>query len=199
MKILHISDTHSHHRELRDLPGADVIIHSGDMCFAGTADEFSDFVNWLCGLDYKYKLFIAGNHDCILHDADADKLQSLLPENVAYLCHSGVEIDGVRLWGVPFMLEMQSDYRTKLAEIPSDIDVLITHNPPYGILDFSDNINYGCTDVLQIVLKIKPHYHLFGHVHAAYGIEKSIHTTYRNAALMNEDYELVNKAVLLEI
>jgi Icc-related predicted phosphoesterase len=199
MKILHISDTHSHHRELPDLPGADVIIHSGDMCFAGTADEFSDFADWFCGLDYKYKLFIAGNHDCILHEADAGKLQSLLPENVAYLCNSGVEIDGVKFWGIPFMLEMRSDYRTELAKIPSGIDVLITHNPPYGILDFSDNINYGCVDLLQTVLKIKPYYHLFGHVHDAFGIEKSIHTTYVNAALMNEDYEVVNKAVLLEI
>jgi predicted phosphodiesterase len=39
MKILHLSDTHGHHRELKELPATDVLIHSGDMCFAGTADD----------------------------------------------------------------------------------------------------------------------------------------------------------------
>lgn len=30
MKILHLSDTHGLHKNLRSLPEADVIVHSGD-------------------------------------------------------------------------------------------------------------------------------------------------------------------------
>jgi hypothetical protein len=56
------------------------------------------------------------------------------------------------------MHEMQTNHCEELAKNLSDIDALITHNLPYGILDFSDNINYGCTDLLQTVFKIKPHY-----------------------------------------
>lgn len=43
MLILHLSDTHSKHHELRNLPPADIIIHSGDISFAGSENEVMDF------------------------------------------------------------------------------------------------------------------------------------------------------------
>ena len=39
MKILHLSDTHGCHRRLRDLPEADVVIHSGDFTMNGSEAE----------------------------------------------------------------------------------------------------------------------------------------------------------------
>lgn len=50
MKILHISDTHNHHRQLQALPAADVIVHSGDFTMAGTEAEVIDFIEWFCAL-----------------------------------------------------------------------------------------------------------------------------------------------------
>lgn len=55
MKILHLSDTHNCHRRLRDLPEADVVVHSGDFCMVGTEQEALDFLNWFCDLPYKHK------------------------------------------------------------------------------------------------------------------------------------------------
>ncbi len=43
MRILHISDTHGCHRRLKNLPEADVIVHSGDITMTGGADEAIDF------------------------------------------------------------------------------------------------------------------------------------------------------------
>ena len=63
MRILHISDTHSKHRELPPLPNADIIIHSGDFTFAGSENEAYDFIKWFCDLPFQHKIFIAGNHD----------------------------------------------------------------------------------------------------------------------------------------
>ena len=74
---------------------------------------------------------------------------------------------------------------------------LITHRPPFGILDFADEMNYGCRYLLRAVLNVQPKYHLFGHVHAAYGIEKSAHTVFVNGALMSKK-EIVNEGVLLD-
>ena len=59
MRILHISDTHSKHQLLNDLPKADIIIHSGDASFAGSEEEVLDFLNWFCDLDYPYKIYVA--------------------------------------------------------------------------------------------------------------------------------------------
>ena len=35
MKILHLSDTHVAHHRLRELPEADVVVHSVDFCMVG--------------------------------------------------------------------------------------------------------------------------------------------------------------------
>ena len=197
MLILHLSDTHSKHHELRNLPPADIIIHSGDISFAGSENEVMDFIEWFGALPYKYKLFIAGNHDDCLFGATLDGL----PQNCFYLCNSSVTIQGVKFYGLPmFMADaMSGDYDTNIQKIPFDTNVLITHQPPYSVLDNSANINYGDPNLLHKVLQTKPQFHLFGHIHKAYGIEKSEHTTFVNAAMLSEDYQLLYDPILLEI
>jgi Icc-related predicted phosphoesterase len=198
MRILHISDTHSKHNLLQNLPKADVIVHSGDASFSGSDSEMLDFLNWFCDLDYLYKIFVAGNHDDCLYGEQIEGL----PENCHYLYHSGVEIEDIKFWGVPlFVGDSLKEGHTKqiMAQIPDNTDVLISHSPPYGILDFDDNINYGCRDLLKAIERINPRYHLFGHIHANYGIQKIGQTTFVNSAIMNGMYELVNKPKLLEV
>ncbi len=78
MRILHISDTHSKHRELPPLPNADVIIHSGDFTFAGSENEAYDFINWFCDLPFQHKIFIAGNHDLCMYVESFACLEYLL-------------------------------------------------------------------------------------------------------------------------
>ena len=80
-----------------------------------------------------------------------------------------------------------------------DTDILITHQPPLGILDYADNFNYGCSDLLEAVSNIHPQYNLFGHIHDAYGIEISEHTTFVNAAVVDADYQLLNEPFVFEI
>ena len=161
MKILHISDTHGKHRSLQNLPKADIIIHSGDATEDGTESEMLDFLNWFCDLDYRHKIFVAGNHDLCL---DGAKIGNLLT-NCHYLCYSGVEIENVKFWGIPDFLSIELiGYKSQLiAQVPDETDILISHLPPYGILDFEDSNNFGCLDLLQIIQKIRPKYHLFGH------------------------------------
>ena len=197
MRILHFSDTHSKHNLLKNLPKADVVVYSGDASFAGSDSEVLDFLNWFCDLDYQHKIFVAGNHDDCLYGKQIEGL----PDNCYYLCHSGVEIEGVKFWGVPlFMGDTLKEGRTEqiMAQIPENTDVLISHCPPYGILDFDDNIHYGCRDLLKVVERIKPRYHLFGHIHASHSIKKIGQTTFVNSAIVNEIYEFVNKPILLE-
>ena len=197
MLILHLSDTHSKHHELSNLPPADIIIHSGDITFAGSENEAMDFIEWFGALPYKYKIFIAGNHDDCLFGANIDGLS----QNLFYLCNSSVTIEGIKFYGTPRFLEdaISGDYDRNIQKIPSDTDILITHQSPKGILDCSANIHYGDSNLLQIVLKTKPKFHLFGHIHKAYGIEKSEHTTFVNASILSENYELINEPILLKI
>ncbi len=187
MTILHLSDTHGSHHRLRDLPEADVVVHSGDFTMNGSQQEAIDFLNWLCDLPHRHKIFICGNHDDCLYGANIDGLDS----NVHYLCNSGVEIDGIKFYGVPmFMADCVSDRQSRnYARIPADTDVLITHCPPYGILDFDDGINYGSEELLETLSVIAPKLHLFGHIHAKHGMVEINGTRYSNGALMSDSYE----------
>lgn len=186
MKILHLSDTHKRHRALDNLPDADVVVHSGDFCMVGTEAEAIDFMNWFCDLPYAHKIFICGNHDDCLYGAEINGLDP----NVHYLCNSGVKINGVKFYGVPmFMEDCVSDRQSRnIANIPADTDVLITHCPPYGILDFDDNINYGSEELLAKVAEISPQLHIFGHIHANNGIQQINNTTFVNSAILNSNY-----------
>lgn len=201
MRILHLSDTHNLHHNLQNLPPADIIIHSGDISMAGTGKEVMDFINWFTVLDYKYKIFIAGNHDYCLEGKLQDVIQSFLPDNCHYLYNSGVTIGGINFWGIPsfFSDEVSGSYKRSIVQIPKKTNVLITHCPPFGILDRANNITYGCPDLLQKVLEINPRYHLFGHIHDAYGIQETEDTTFVNAALVDEGYRLLHKPFMFEI
>ena len=84
--------------------------------------------------------------------------------------------------------------------MPKEVDVLITHTPPYGILDKSSRqIHLGCKDLLQKVKQIKPQYHIFGHIHASYGKVKTGETTFINASNLNSYRGLVNPVVVFEV
>lgn len=197
MRILHISDTHNCHRRLRDLPEADVIVHSGDFCMVGTEQETIDFLNWFCDLPYRHKIFICGNHDDCLYEANIDGLD----DNVHYLCNSGVVIDGIRFYGVPlFMGDCITERQSRnYANIPADTDILITHTPALGILDFDDNINYGSEELLERMAALNLKAHLFGHIHAQQGVLHQHGTIFSNGAIMNADYSTLNTPNVIEI
>ena len=197
MKILHLSDTHGMHRRLRNLPEADVVVHSGDFCMVGTESEALDFLNWFCDLPYSHKIFICGNHDEALYGASL----SGLDENVCYLCNSSVIINGVKFYGVSMFMSdsfsgRQEDFYN---EVPADVDVLVTHAPPHKVLDFDGGFHYGSEVLLHRVTCIAPRAHLFGHIHSQHGTLTQDNTIFSNAAIMNESYDLLNSPNIIEI
>lgn len=197
MRILHLSDSHNCHNRLRDLPEADVVVHSGDFCMVGTEQEAIDFMNWFCDLPYRQKIFICGNHDACLYGANIEGLDS----NVHYLCKSGIEIEGIKFYGVPMFTEdcISDRQNRNYSNIPIDTDVLITHSPAFGILDFDDNIHYGSEELLTRLSALNLRAHLFGHIHANHGITTIGNTIFSNGAIMNTDYTHLLNPIRLEI
>lgn len=197
MRIVHVSDTHNMHRMLKELPKADIIVHSGDFTMTGTKNEAVDFINWFCDLPYRHKIFIAGNHDFCMFNATVEGL----PENVYMLNRSDVTIDGVRFFGIPYFVESEisGEDEEYIKAVPNDCDILITHMPPFNILDFSDGIHYGNMSLRKKIAEVKPLYHLFGHIHNNYGVTRQNGTVFSNAALLNDTYEINNKPRVFEI
>ena len=202
MTILHVSDTHNSHKELGKLPEADVIVHSGDFTRAGTEAEAYDFMDWFCDLPYKHKIFIAGNHDTCMFGAESIEG---LPNDVHYLCGTGIEIEGIRFWGVPmFMNDLVNGKLSEYySQIPDDTDILITHQPPKGMCDLADYGNglehKGSVLLLERIEQLHIRYHLFGHEHDAYEVHKQGNVVFSNASVMDSKYNLINKPRLFEI
>jgi Icc-related predicted phosphoesterase len=102
-----------------------------------------------------------------------------------------------------FMAQRGKSIKKYWDMIPSNTDILITHCPPYGILDWIpfcyDNHNVGCEELLKVVCKIKPKVHIFGHIHGSYGTYIGNETLFVNVSVMNEEYQVVNKPKEIDI
>lgn len=199
MRILHISDTHSKHRELHPLPDADMIIHSGDFTFSGSENEAYDFINWFCDLPFQQKILIAGNHDMCMYGVDSI---DGLPNNVHYLCNNSIEIGKVTFFGIPMFMEviMDGSFDRMINDIPDNTNVLITHQAPYG---FCDEYNgHHCGDrVLREKIDMLPSLrcHLFGHQHEANAIIVRNGITFSNAAVLDNQYNLIANPRVIEL
>jgi Icc-related predicted phosphoesterase len=207
MDITAISDLHGEYPELE---GGDLLIVAGDVTSDGSTYSLQHFIKWIHDQKYKKKVFIAGNHDNCLVKPFGD-----MEHSIEYLCDSGIEFEGLKIWGSPwtrsfegmnahckaFTLETEQELYDKWDLIPEDTDILITHSPAYGILDANKSGQNVGSKSLYNVLKfhLKPKLHVFAHIHESYG-----HVDYSgfdypmisvNASHMNGDYEAVNKPI----
>ena len=199
MRIVLIADTHNRTPEL---PDGDILIHAGDATSNGTREEVERFDAWLGTLKFRHILFTPGNHDFYL---ESDR-NSII--NATVLISEAVIIDGLMFWASPYTSRfggwafMRSEER--LADIwrhiPDEVDVLITHSPPRGIMDGTiSGENAGSQFLLERVKIVKPKIHVFGHIHEAFGIYNNREVKYINASVLNEYYQNVNKPVVIDI
>jgi Icc-related predicted phosphoesterase len=194
MKIVAISDTHCRHRDLR-LPEGDMIIHAGDICQNGTEGEVLRFLNWFTKLDFRYKIFIAGNHDFFFDGETDNYLSKIIPTNITYLNDTGIEIEGLTIWGSPvtpwlydgaFNRNRGRNISKHWKMIPANTDILITHGPPYGILDKNRvGFSAGCQSLKKAVKRIQPKLHVFGHIHEGSGMIELGGTTFVNGCVFH--------------
>lgn len=57
-------------------------------------------------------------------------------------------------------------------DIPSDVDIAMTHGPPLGILDHtSSGDRAGCGTLFRSLYRARPKIHCFGHIHEDWGAE----------------------------
>ncbi len=208
LKVIAISDTHGYHHQL-SLPSGDVLIHAGDVSSRGSEREIKDFLRWFGDQDFKFKIFIAGNHDFFFEHAESDLIKSLIPDNVIYLNDSGISIDGLNIWGSPvtpwffdwaFNRHRGAAIKTHWDLIPQNTDIFITHGPVYGILDRTiDGKRVGCEALKDAVNVIKPKVHICGHIHEGYGQIQTSDTLYINGSVLDVRYRLVNLPIVFEI
>ena len=206
-KIVFISDTHTYHDEVK-IPEGDILIHCGDFSSSGRIEEIARFNFWLSKLPHKTKIVVAGNHDR-LFETNRSLAESLLTSAI-YLQDSEIIIDDIHIYASPwqpafcnwaFNLQRGKEIKKKWDLIPDRVDILVTHCPPYGILDQITpkvSTNLGCEELYNKVIVLKPKIHAFGHIHGSYGKKKIKETTYINASNCTEEYDPINKPITIK-
>lgn len=231
MKITFISDTHTnmYDENYKDLflSEGDILCFTGDIMTSGLYEgEILHFLKWFSKQPFKYKIFIAGNHDILFekYPLIADEFISRYQKDgVIYLNNTSFEYEGIKFYGTPHQpyfcgWAFNVPDHKKLVDIynmiPDDTDVLLTHCPPFGILDQSHRSNFhnptgeehlGSVE-LKEVLDDKgqrgclPKVVAFGHIHGDGGKQLQIDSTlYINGSLCDENYDPVNDIISIEL
>lgn len=200
-----LSDTHTHHEDF-ECSGGDILIHAGDVSARGRPGEIYNFIEWFSRQPYQYKIFIPGNHDLGLEDNFDYWKKDCDDRGIILLNDSGitakVKDQEIKIWGSPvqpwfhnwaFNRSRTQQYAT--AEhpwikphwdmIPNDTEILITHGPPYKILDQTNSGHVGCEELVKRIPQTDIKLHVFGHIHEAAGFQYIGDKTYVNAARLN--------------
>lgn len=206
MKIVCISDTHG--AKIKDLPKADLLIHTGDWSGQGTYKETRDFINWLQAIEHKFGkvICVPGNHDRWVESNQAQAKQEFKDSGFELLVYESTFYMGAIIYGHPMTpvfgnwAFMGTDGDRKLAAdaIPLDTFILASHGPPLGFLDeLAENgsnpgFKVGCAHLREAVDRVRPKLHVFGHIHEQSGVMALEKTLLVNASHMDEYYRPIN-------
>lgn len=215
MKVVCISDTHDALDKI-DIPEGDILLHAGDATGIGSVPQISKFNEDLGKIKNRFThgiYYTPGNHDLLFEDNQA--LARDIITNATVLIHESIDVAGFKMFFSPytpwfgdwaFNLDRGPMLKSTWDEIPDDTDVLITHGPPYGILDKvyrtvneDEDPLVGCEELIKAVQRVKPRLHVFGHIHEAQGVHKTPDTIFVNASIMTLWYKPLNKPVEVEL
>lgn len=219
-----ISDTHNRHEYVK-IPECDILLHCGDYSGMGYKHEVIKFYKWLNEQPAKYKISIQGNHE-LYFEKNPEEMKKIALENcpgVYLLDNESVIIEGINIYGTPWTpyffnwayngARNESEaalYNIPLLKpimdkIPEDTDILLTHGPPWGILDEIVSPSgapsgrfVGCQDLYNRVKIVKPDLHFFGHIHCGYGNKRQYGIDFYNVCICDENYQPNNPITIVE-
>jgi Icc-related predicted phosphoesterase len=193
----------------------DVFIHAGDLMYHGTESEWYGRVESLKSVKADLKLYVPGNHDLFVQHYTGPANQDLrrmadvrmLGTHPKYLSY---ELrNKMRVLGLPHVTELpgwafndteERLYRMAEAIVEDyqnkKIDIVVTHSPPFGILDGS---HWGVKAWNYLRVALKPEIWICGHIHENYGVYCKDGTTFYNVAMLDRDYKFKNRPVLIEV
>jgi hypothetical protein len=224
VRIVAISDIHGY---LPPIPACDLLLVVGDVCpdhYDGPehAREHPELQRrWLHGpfkewigaipLPPSHKVFTWGNHDFVGEHADGPALASAL--GITLAVDEVVAPGGLRIWLSPWCNPLPGDWafvrpldwlRTLYASIPDDVDVIATHQPPFGYGDLEvtapDRLEHvGSVDLVTAIDRVQPQIVLCGHIQRAAGAYTHGAVPILNISVLDGAYQPTNAVTVLEL
>lgn len=209
VKIVATADLHG---ELPEIAECDLLLLAGDLCpevEPRVQARWLDgpFRKWLNEIPAGEVVCIAGNHDLIFEGN-----KELVPPGLRcrYLEDSLIELFGLRIYGTPWQLPFWGAFNLqenalaeKYRDIPSKIDIFMSHAPPYCIADGvpvrDEILHTGSVSLRKKAFEIRPKLFICGHIHCAYGIVELEDIIFANVSLLDDSMIAVNPPVVFEL
>lgn len=190
MKIAAISDLHG---DLPATPECDLLLIGGDVCPMSDHAQrrqrewlLGTFAGWLKIQPAERIVWIAGNHDFAVQDESFAEVARELPAKSTYIEDQLIEIDGLRVWGTPWVTHLprwafnadEEHLRTVTYAGIEPCEVLMTHAPPRGTpdthsLDFTcpafGSKHVGSPAMRDRIEELNPRVVICGHIHEGNG------------------------------
>lgn len=227
MTITAISDLHGH-LDI-NVPQCDVLCICGDIVPLDIQSYTKHTLHWLknvfipwCNtLQCDEILLIGGNHDIKIAEHEQEVRKLFTDTKIHYLLDESYEhIDineghVIKFYGTPwchifgnwaFMISDEA-IAEKLSNMPDDIDVLLTHDAPYGTSDvcmqdvyWNRHEHIGNHPLRDIILMKKPKYCLHGHLHSTnHECEMLENTKVYNVSVLDERYTVAYEPLTINI
>lgn len=217
-RIICLSDSHGQLIDY-DLTGIDILLHAGDYTFKGKNDYIgqlqyfeNEFCPWIRRMadQIEHVYYINGNHETY-----QEKLNIGINFNdvTAIHCVDMREIHlpywDISLFGFPYtnrfggwgfnVDDTPESMGRFCGHIPSGVDIILSHGPPFGIQDtVLEGFSVGSKQLLKRIQEINNPLTIFGHIHSGYGVSQKDNQTFINCAIMDEEYRPINKPVLID-
>ena len=231
MRIVALSDQHGY---LPEIPPCDLLIIAGDVCpdrfGPSLARDFPELqkawfdetaLPWIARAPATRTILTWGNHDWCGQRCRFDDRSSAAPttpltivvDDLVSVPSSGPAGDAITVWASPwsnqffdwaFMKESAELARTYVA-IPEGIDILVSHQPPFGYgdqcADFASGRirSIGSRELLTAIDRVKPAIVVCGHIHEGYGQFERNGTRIFNVSIVDEYYRLVRGPTVIDL
>jgi len=214
MKIAIISDVHCKWDKLV-IPECDILISCGDYSFYGEQHIVREFHSWLDVQPAKHIISVQGNHEVWVEKNfnDAKLEAKAVCPRVHFVDEGMIKIGELKIWcssWTPFFRNWAynalrgDEIKRHWDVIPDDVNILVTHGPPSGILDITywmgvPKERVGCVDLLNKILTLKQlKLHCFGHIHNESGETEINGVKFINAAICDKMYTPINPVRIFE-
>lgn len=227
MKILCLSDTHGNLPEL-DLKGIDIVLHAGDYTELYNRDDIyrqlaffeNQFCPWVRRIadEVPHFYYVNGNHEVFSERLDINTDYNDVTKNHCIdMCEVTLYFNNkyITIFGFPYtnrygnwgfnVDDTPEDMGLFCKQIPSTMDIILSHGPVNGINDYIDfpyNHHAGSVELGKRINQIKPKAFISGHLHCDrnFGVVEKEGVKYVGCSLVDERYKFGRRSpIIIEI